>query len=139
MEIEANHELHAGIEKLNAATSALERLVAQLEERGGPITGDVQKIVAEVDQEAAPSQRELELEHRLARAEQQIAEMRAQEGKTASARKTLPAATTQLLAKQGINSLESIEAGALDAALNGLSLEQRVAVKSQLLRAGIVS
>jgi hypothetical protein len=31
-----------------------------------------------------------------------------------------------------------MEAGALDAALTGLSLEQRIAVKSQLLRAGVV-
>ena len=56
-----------------------------------------------------------------------------------SARKTLPAATTQLLAKQGISMLDSVEAGALDAALTGLSLEQRIAVKAQLLRAGLLS
>lgn len=132
-----NDPLHAGIEKLNAAAGALEGLIALLEERG-PATGDVQKIVAEVDPEAAASERELELERRLARAEQMIAEMRAQESKAASTRKTLPSTTTQLLAKQGITSLESIEAGALDAALSGLSLEQRIAVKAQLLRAGVV-
>ena len=51
----------------------------------------------------------------------------------------MPAATAQFLAKQGLSTLESLEAGALDAALNGLSLEQRIAVKAQLLRAGVVS
>ncbi|MGA8907669.1 MAG: hypothetical protein WB524_08630, partial [Acidobacteriaceae bacterium] len=56
-----------------------------------------------------------------------------------AARRTVPATTAQFLAKQGIPSLESLEAGALDAALNGLSLEQRIAVKAQLLRAGVVS
>ncbi len=45
---------------------------------------------------------------------------------------------TQFLSRQGITTLDSIEAGALDAALNGLSLEQRLAVKAQLLRAGVV-
>jgi hypothetical protein len=45
---------------------------------------------------------------------------------------------TNLLAKQGL-ALDSIEAGTLDAALASLSLEQRFAVKAQLLRAGLVS
>jgi hypothetical protein len=50
---------------------------------------------------------------------------------------------TTLLAKQGVtlDSLEpgSLQAGSLDAALSSLSLEQRIAVKSQLLRAGLLS
>ncbi|HET7101384.1 MAG TPA: hypothetical protein VFJ52_09565 [Terriglobia bacterium] len=138
MEIEANEMLQASAEKLSAAASLLERMIERMEQREAEATGDVQKIVAEVDQEAAVTEREQELERRLARAEQQISELRAQESKGASARKTLPATTTQLLAKQGITSLESMEAGALDAALTGLSLEQRIAVKSQLLRAGVV-
>ena len=33
----------------------------------------------------------------------------------------------------------SLEAGSLDAALNGLSLEQRVAVKAQLVRSGALA
>ena len=139
MEIETNEMLHAGVERMNAAANALERLVACLEQREAAATGDVQKIVAEVERGGGYSERELELERRLAQAEQQIAELRAQELKSASIRKTLPATTTQLLAKQGITSLDSIEAGALDAALSGLSLEQRIAVKAQLLRAGALS
>jgi hypothetical protein len=42
-----------------------------------------------------------------------------------------------LLAKQGVT-VDSIEAGALDAALVSLSLEQRIAVKAQLMRAGLL-
>ncbi len=126
--------LSASLERLNAVASLLERAAAQLEQR---TTGEVEKIVAEV--EPGFSARELELERRLAAAEQQIVELRAQETKGVSARKTLPATTAQLLAKQGITSLESIEAGALDAALTGLSLEQRIAVKAQLLRVGALS
>ena len=131
--------LNASVEKLNAAASLLERMVAVLEQQHAVAMGEVQKIVAEVDHGTDYSERELELERRLAQAEQQIAELRAQESKTAAIRKTLPATTTQLLAKQGITSPDSIEAGALDAALTGLSLEQRIAVKSQLLRAGVLS
>lgn len=139
MEIEANTELNASLDRLNAAASALERAAASLEQRMEAARGDVEKIIAEVDPHASFSERELELERRLMQAEQQIAELRAQEAKSASTRKTLPGATVQLLAKQGITSLDSLEAGALDAALTGLSLEQRIAVKSQLLRAGLVS
>jgi hypothetical protein len=127
------------IERLNAAASMLERAAAGLEQREAMMTGDVRKIVAAVEQGVEVTQREIELERKLALAEQRIAELSAQESRGASVRKTLPAATTQLLAKQGITSLESIEAGALDAALTGLSLEQRIAVKAQLLRAGALA
>lgn len=144
MEIETQEMLSGSMEKLNGsaeklsvAASLLERMIERLEQQE-TARGAVEKIVAEVET-GASSDRELELERRLAQAEQQIAELRAQESKGASSRKTLPATTTQLLAKQGITSLDSIEAGALDAALTGLSLEQRIAVKSQLLRAGVLS
>jgi uncharacterized coiled-coil protein SlyX len=137
MELEANNTLNDGLERLNAAVLLLERAVADLERR----EGEVHKIVAAVEPGAELSQREQELHCKLAQAEQQIAELKAiglreQEIKAASARKTLPAVTTHLLAKQSVTALDSIEAGALDAALTGLSLEQRIAVKAQLLRAG---
>jgi ABC-type Fe3+-citrate transport system substrate-binding protein len=126
--------------RLEAAAALLERTVGLMEER----TGDVGRLVAAVETRQA-SGREAELEQKLQSAEQQIAELRAQiekgsEPRTGlpSPRRTVPASTAQFLAKQGITTLESIEAGALDAALNGLSLEQRLAVKAQLLRAGVV-
>jgi hypothetical protein len=142
MELETKEFLGAmsdTMERLNAAAVLLERTAAHLEQREASMAGDVQKIVAAVEQGAEISQREMELERKLAQAEQKIAELSAQESKGASVRKTLPAATTQLLAKQGITALESIEAGALDAALTGLSLEQRIAVKAQLFRAGALA
>jgi hypothetical protein len=43
-----------------------------------------------------------------------------------------------MLAKQGVT-VDSFEAGALDTALTSLSLEQRIAVKAQLLRSGLLS
>jgi len=124
--------------RLEAAASLFERTAALMEERESERSGEVRKIVAAVE-----TSRETELQKKLESAEQQIAELRAQmEAKTEtqpkSARKTVPASTAQFLAKQGITTLESVEAGTLDAALTGLSLEQRIAVKAQLLRAGVV-
>ena len=143
MEIEAKDILDSISDKLSAAASLLERAVASLEERGASMNGEVQKIVAAVERNGEISPREQELECRLMDAERQITELRAQassrqeDAKHTSARKTLPAATVQLLAKQGL-ATDQIEPAALDAALTGLSLEQRIAVKAQLLRAGLV-
>ena len=52
-------------------------------------------------------------------------------------RRTVPAATTEMLAKHGIGD-GPVDVKTLDAALVGLSLEQRIAVKSQLRRAGAI-
>jgi cell division protein ZapA (FtsZ GTPase activity inhibitor) len=129
-----------GMERLQAAAERLEKTVAWLEERQASMSGEVARIVATVD--ASVDARQRELERKLEEAEQQIAELKAQSAAAASqssGRRTLPAATALLLAKQGIGSVEGMEAGSLDAALTGLSLEQRVAVKSQLARAGALS
>jgi len=134
--------LHRMETRLEAAAALLERTVALMEER----TGDVGRLVAAVE---IRQPREAELEQKLQVAEQQIAELRAQiearsearpesRSEQPSARKTVPAEMTQFLSSQGITTLDSIEAGALDTALSGLSLEQRLAVKAQLLRAGVV-
>jgi exonuclease VII small subunit len=124
--------------RLEAAAALFERAAALIEQQESERTGEVRKIVAAVE-----TNREVELQKRLEAAEQTITELRAQMEARAEApkpgRKTVPASTAQFLAKQGIDSLDSLEAGALDAALHGLSLEQRIAVKAQLLRAGVVS
>lgn len=124
-------------ERLQAAAERLEKTVVWLEERQAAVTGDVARIVATVDATADARQRELE--RKLEEAEQQIAELKAQAASASSGRKTLPVTTMQLLAKQGIGSVDGLEAGSLDAALTGLSLEQRVAVKAQLIRAGALA
>jgi exonuclease VII small subunit len=138
--------LTAGLEKLEArleaAASLFERTLALLEERHSTMTGEVQKIVAAVEHQQ-PSGRESEVERKLESAEQRIAELKAQIERAAAeakpVRRTVPASTAQFLTKQGISTLDSVEAGALDAALTGLSLEQRIAVKAQLLRAGVLN
>ena len=126
-------------ERLQAAAERLERTVAWLEERQLAMTGDVARIVATVD--ASGDARYREMERKLAEAEQQLAELKAQAAAVppASGRRTLPVGTMQLLAKQGIGSVDGLEAGSLDAALTGLSLEQRIAVKAQLIRSGALA
>jgi hypothetical protein len=125
MNMEMNAEfapaLGENLDRLAAAASQLEQTLQRLEEK---IASAEQKLIAL--EAGAPSKLGLG-------------------GISAhdSGRKTLPTAMTTLLAKQGV-SIDSlapgtIEAGSLDAALSSLSLEQRFAVKAQLLRAGLLS
>ena len=131
--------LGESIERLSSAATLLERTVAWLEQREPVAAGAVEKMTAAVEGQAELLERERELRLKLEAAERQITELRAQSSRAVAARQTLPASTTQLLTKQGISMVDSIQAGALDAALTGLSLEQRIAVKAQLLRAGMLT
>ncbi len=137
-----NDALHANIARLAAAAEQLDQTAARIGARLDmqAVGGEVAKVVAAVDSE--PFARLAELEGKLQAAERKIAELCAQAQSPAAAaapgRKTLPAAAAHLLAKHGIDTLEQVHGGALDAALTGLSLEQRIAVKSQLLRAGLL-
>ena len=154
MEFETNRSLEAlaiTLERLAGAASTLEQTVTRLEEQQSVISGQVQKIVATVEQGSemsisAANEHIAELEHKLREAELQIATLQGQAGlqgnpapAVATGRKTVPSATVTLLAKQGIANLDSMEAGALDGALQSLSMEQRIAVKSQLFRAGLLN
>ena len=132
MEMEMKDELGAFVQRLAAAAGLLEQAVERLAERQKDAEASIGRISATVD---------AELEERLAAAEAQIADLKAAAGSVPTTvthgRKTLPVAMVNLLAKQGVT-VDSIEAGALDAALVSLSLEQRIAVKAQLMRAGLL-
>ena len=130
MEQEMKDELSITVDRLAAAATLLEQAAERLAQDTETRIG---RIVATVE-----SQREAELEAKLAAAEAKIADLQARaSGTEITGRKTLPASMTTLLAKQGVT-LDSVEAGAVDAALASLSIEQRIAVKSQLLRAGLL-
>jgi hypothetical protein len=140
MEMEIRDELGVAVERLAATAGLLEQAMERLTERQSTFAVDAEasigRIVATVE-----GRREAELETKLAEAEAQIAELRAAAANAPVAatngRKTMPVAMASMLAKQGVT-VDSIEAGALDAALASLSMEQRFAVKAQLMRAGLL-
>ena len=123
-------------ERLEAATSQLEKALSWLDERQDALSGEVDKISATVEQ----GHRESELAEKLAAAEQELAELKAGAAQNVLSplRKTLPSTTSEMLAKHGIGD-GPVDVQTLDAALAGLSLEQRIAGKTQLLRAGAIS
>jgi len=124
------------VERLEAATAALEKTLSRLEERQGALSGEVERITATVEQ----SRRETELTEKLAAVERELAEVKAASAQNVvnPLRRTMPAATAEMLAKHGIDE-GPVDVHALDAALSGLSLEQRIAVKTQLLRTGAIA
>ena len=142
--MEMREELGMTMERLAAAASLLEQAVERLAERQSDFAlnaeASIGRIVATVS--TAEGRREAELEEKLAAAEAQIAELKAAAASVpvsvTHGRKTLPVAMESLLAKQGV-AVDSMEAGALDTALANLSIEQRIAVKAQLMRSGMLA
>ena len=124
------------VERLEAAASLLERTLSWLEERQGALAGEVDRISATVEH----SRREEELAEKLEAAEREIASLKNPGAQPAlnPLRRTLPPAASEMLAKRGIGE-GPVDVRTLDAALSGLSLEQRIAVKAQLLRSGAIA
>ena len=123
-------------DRLEAATTLLEKALTWLEDRQDALSGEVDRISATVEQ----SRRETELAEKLGAMERELAELKAAAAPAAvnPLRRTVPAATSEMLAKHGIGD-GPVDVRTLDAALSGLSLEQRIAVKTQLLRAGTIA
>jgi hypothetical protein len=142
MEMEMKDDLGVAVDRLAAAAGLLEQMAERLAQRQGAFGEEAEASIGRIV--ATVEGREAELEQKLAAAELKIAELqaRASVGAPAEGRKTLPTAMTSLLTKQGVSLASSesasLEAGALDAALVSLSLEQRIAVKAQLMRAGLL-
>ena len=127
MAMEVKDELSAQVERLAAAAGALECAVERLREIDLTAVG------------LGSTAREAELEERLMTAEATIAELRAAGAgpSTSFGRKTVGAGVASLMAKSGV-AMEMTSGAALDAALVSLSIEQRIAVKAGMLRAGLV-
>jgi len=152
-------EMMESLESLEATASRLALTASNLEEMAGGLEqqwhaqqaemgGRVAQMVA-VD--GASLSASGTFEARLAEVERALQELREAVELQAAAvavpvqtlpsqgRRTLPASTTNLLAKHGVGDGGAVEQGAVDAALVSLPVEQRIAIKSQLLRAGLLT
>ena len=138
-------DLAVTAERLAAAAEALDAAMARVIEHieaQGELGAKVDRIVAALDSqsddESGPARRQLEA--RVAELERVNGELKAQavELTQRAARKTLPPLMTSLLAKSGVEPQERIDAATLDKTLAALSLEQRIAVKAEMARAGLI-
>ncbi|HUK26431.1 MAG TPA: PE domain-containing protein [Terriglobales bacterium] len=137
-------QLATTAERLASAAETLDRVLSKLDAQQEALNAKVDRIVAAVEERLSDEpagdvpgqgQEQQKLQARVAELEKANAELKAQAARTA--RKTLSPMVTALLSKNG-ESGDALEAGALDKILQPLSVEQRIAVKAEMARAGMI-
>jgi hypothetical protein len=150
----ATSELAASAERMTDVATRLGALLAKMEEQFEALHAKVDRIVAAIDETpaalcatasedggnggAGKDQQALgtTTAQRLGDLEKQNAELKAEAERTR--RKTLSATTMALLAKSGGEDGLPRDRAALEKALSPLSVEQRIAVKAEMARAGLL-
>jgi len=142
MEQQEMQEFVSTTERLARAAESLTATVERLEAQHGQLSARIEKIVATIDEQGPESEA---LRSRIAELEEQNATLKAslnaqskENQPPASGRKTLPPLVSTLLAKNGVELPDELDSAALDSALGSLSVEQRIAVKAQMARAGLI-
>jgi len=141
MNEEVVQQLMATAERLASAAESLDRVLGRLDAQQESLNAKVDRIAAAVDDRAAdePEQSDAtrQLQQQVIELEKSNADLKAQAARMV--RKTLPPMVSALLAKSGSESEgEKIDKGVLDKTLQSLSVEQRIAVKAELARAGMI-
>jgi hypothetical protein len=141
MNEETVQQLMTTAERLASAAESLDRVLGRLDAQQEALNTKVDRIVAAVEE---PPSYEMSargggrhLQERVAELEKSNADLRAQAAR--AARKTLPPLVSAILAKSCDEAGgEKLDKAVLDKTLQSLSVEQRIAVKSELARAGII-
>ena len=124
-------------DRLAQATQSLADALTNLDGQFTALHAKIDRIVAAVDDvELQASARPDDLETKVADLEKANNDLRAQSA--VARRKTLSPVVTALLAKEGVEGDALVETPIVEKALAGLSIEQRIAVKAELARAGIL-
>jgi len=140
MNEEMMQQLMATAERLASAAESLDRVLGRVDAQQDALNTKVDRIVAAVDDRSyLPEDNEAtrQLQERVAELEKSNTDLKAQAARMV--RKTLPPMVSAILAKSGTDTAsEKIERGVLDKTLQSLSVEQRIAVKAELARAGMI-
>src|SRR5258708_16919257 len=131
----------ATAERLANAAESLDRVLGRLDAQQEALNAKVDRIVAAVDEHASFESEHgsgtQELRERVGELERSNADLKAQAARLT--RKTLPPMVSAILAKAGTDTGgEKIEKEVLNKTLQSLSVEQRIAVKAELARAGMI-
>jgi len=146
MNEEIVQQMMAAAERLAAATETLDRVLGKLDAQQEMLNAKVDRIVAAVEENLArgagshvsQNQGDMghpELQERVAQLEKSNADLKAQASRMA--RKTLSPVVSALIGKNEIEG-ERLDPAVLNKTLAALSVEQRIAVKSELARAGMI-
>jgi len=138
MSEENKEELMGTAERLASAAEALDRVLAKLDAQQEALNAKVDRIVAAVEEREGAELNAGEqegLQHRVSELEKANQELKAQAARMS--RKTLSPLVSAVISKSSGED-ERIDAGALDKTLQTLSVEQRIAVKAEMARAGMI-
>ncbi len=142
MNEEMVQQMMAAAERLASATEALDRVLGKMDAQQEMLNAKVDRIVAAVEETIAQSaeQRQTEaagsdLRERLSGLEKSNADLKAQAARMV--RKTMSPVVSALLAKHEVEG-ERLDGAVLDKTLATLSVEQRMAVKAEMARAGMI-
>jgi hypothetical protein len=124
--------------QLAQATQSLADALKNLDGQFVSLHAKIDRIVAAVDDGdlQASAQPGKDLRNKLAELETANRSLKAQSD--TARRKTLSPMVSALLAKEGVEGDAIIDKPVIEKALTGLSIEQRIAVKAELARAGIL-
>jgi hypothetical protein len=125
--------------QLSSAAQSLERVIGTLEAQYEALNQKIDRIIATVEKPAEekggePAVAASAQAEQVAKLEKENRELLQRAG-----RKTLVPLVNTLLAKSGVGEGVQVEAGTLDKALGALTVEQRIAVKAELARAGLIA
>ncbi len=125
-------------DRLAQATQSLAEALSNLDGQFTSLHAKIDRIIAAVDdgELQASSQAAGGLQAKVAELEKANHDLKAQSA--TARRKTLSPIVSALLAKEGVEGDALIETPIVEKALAGLSIEQRIAVKAELARAGIL-
>jgi methionine synthase I (cobalamin-dependent) len=144
MNEEVTLQLVATAERLANAAEALDRVLGRLDGQQEALNAKVDRIVAAVeerldeasnDDARADTDNSYALQQRVVELEKTNTELKAQA--TRLARKTLPPLVTALLSKNS-DMGDRVEVAVLDKTLQSLTVDQRIAVKAEMARAGMI-
>lgn len=128
--------------RLAQAAEALDRVLGNLDAQQEALNAKIDRIVAAVEEQVAglggkdEEQDAAALREKVAALEKANTELKAQAARLT--RKTLPPIISCLLSKTGSDTGEQIDTAALDKTLQALTVEQRIAVKAEMARAGMI-
>ena len=135
-----NEQLTNAAVRLATAAEALETALARIDAQHQELNSKVERIVAAIEdtiavgQDPADPAETAELKERVAELERANTDLKAQAARIG--RKTLSPLVTAILAKNEVG--DGADSAVLDKALASLSIEQRMAVKAEMARAGMI-
>jgi len=143
MDTETTQQLVATAERLASAAESLDRVLERLDAQQAALNAKVDRIAAAVEEHGSDASELTDeanwprkLRERIAELEKTNSDLKGQAARLA--RKTLSPLVTALLGKNSVDVGDRLDSGMLDKTLRSLSIEQRIAVKAEMARAGMI-